>query len=208
MAPSVFLIRHDIKLTENGEKEALLVGNEFVGPEKHINPSTIARVFVSPRIRARETFEFAVKGFPEIREKVIFDERFREWDHGRYEGKTTEEIKELRASEGLDKSSTWSIWTGGCDGGESVEDMSNRVEEAIAMVQEIQKYYMDNESYGNVMIVGHGTFLRCFWKIWGGLPISSAVNIRLDTGTVATLSYEQNDVKKRIIPVGFKGRSR
>ena len=45
----------------------------------------------------------------------------REWDYGEDEGLKTHEI---RAKEGREK---WDIWTDGCPGGESSQQMSDRV---------------------------------------------------------------------------------
>ncbi|EXL71317.1 hypothetical protein FOPG_12891 [Fusarium oxysporum f. sp. conglutinans race 2 54008] len=133
MTPSVFLVRHgqtewskvgkytgktDIELTDTGKKEALTLGDRFMGPNKLIDPSYLAHIFVSPRIRARETFELVAGNYPEIRQRATITEEFREWDHGDYEGMTTQQIRDLRAEKGLDTSSEWSIWAGGCEGGE------------------------------------------------------------------------------------------
>ncbi|RGP81032.1 phosphoglycerate mutase [Fusarium longipes] len=231
MAPLVYLVRHgqtewskigrytgksEKKLTEAGKKEALALGDNFFGAGKYIDPSRIVCVIASPRVRAQETLQLLTKNDPGIMKKVIVSEEFSEWDHGSYEGLTTEEIRSRRAEKGLDKSSTWSIWTGGCEDGEyeytpfsfltnanlgllfaiflrSVQDMTRRVNQAITMIENAKRDYMTNEQHGNVMVVGHGTHLRCLWKIWHGLPIDYPVNIKFGTGTVATLSYEDRD---------------
>ncbi|KAI1047337.1 hypothetical protein LB505_012667 [Fusarium chuoi] len=133
MAPSVFLTRHgqtewskigkytgktDIELTEAGKKEAIALGDTFVGPDKLIDPSHLVHIFVSPRIRARKTFELVTEKHPEMRQRATFTEDLREWDHGDYEGMTTQQIRDFRAKKGLDPSSKWSIWTDGCESGE------------------------------------------------------------------------------------------
>ncbi|TXC02582.1 hypothetical protein FocTR4_00015654 [Fusarium oxysporum f. sp. cubense] len=214
MTPSVFLVRHgqtewskvgkytgktDIELTDTGKKEALTLGDRFMGPNKLIDPSHLAHIFVSPRIRARETFELVAGNYPEIRQRATITEEFREWDHGDYEGMTTQQIRVLRAEKGLDTSSEWSIWAGGCEGGESVEDITRRANDVISAIRDIQKDYIDNENGGNVMVVGHGTFLRCLWKVWAHLPVDSPINIQFDTGSIATLS--------RTVVIGLKMHS-
>ncbi|EGU75892.1 hypothetical protein FOPG_12891 [Fusarium oxysporum f. sp. conglutinans race 2 54008] len=219
MTPSVFLVRHgqtewskvgkytgktDIELTDTGKKEALTLGDRFMGPNKLIDPSYLAHIFVSPRIRARETFELVAGNYPEIRQRATITEEFREWDHGDYEGMTTQQIRDLRAEKGLDTSSEWSIWAGGCEGGESVEDITRRANDVISAIRDIQKDYIDNENGGNVMVVGHGTFLRCLWKVWAHLPVDSPINIQFDTGSVATLSYKDNDINSRTVLIGLK----
>ncbi|KAF5683495.1 histidine phosphatase superfamily clade-1 [Fusarium circinatum] len=219
MAPSVFLIRHgqtewskvgkytgktDIKLTDSGKKEATALGDTFIGPNKIIDPSRLVHIFVSPRIRAKETFELVTGKYPELRQRATFTEDLREWDHGDYEGMTTQQIRDLRAEKGLDPSSQWSIWTGGCEGGESVHNIERRAKDVISSIRDIQKDYFDDENGGNVMIVGHGTFLRCLWKVWAKLPVESPINIQLDTGSVATLSYKDNNIDSQTAIIGFK----
>lgn len=108
----------DIELTEAGKKEAIALGDTFVGPDKLIDPSHLVHIFVSPRIRARKTFELVTEKHPEMRQRATFTEDLREWDHGDYEGMTTQQIRDFRAKKGLDPSSKWSIWTDGCESGE------------------------------------------------------------------------------------------
>ncbi|SCO91068.1 related to phosphoglycerate mutase [Fusarium oxysporum] len=148
MTPSVFLVRHD-----TGKKEALTLGDRFMGPNKLIDPSYLAHIFMSPRIRARDTFELVAGNYPEIRQRATFTEEFIGWDHGDYEGMTTQQIRDLRAEKGLDTSSEWSIWAGGCEGGESVEDITRRANDVISTIRDIQKDYIDDENGGNVMVV-------------------------------------------------------
>ncbi|KAI1038080.1 hypothetical protein LB503_012037 [Fusarium chuoi] len=108
----------DIELTEDGKKEAIAFGDSFVGPNKLIDPSRLVHIFVSPRIRARKTFELVTEKHPELRQRATFTEDLKEWDHGNYEGMTTQQIRDFRAEKGLDPSSKCSIWTDGCEGGE------------------------------------------------------------------------------------------
>lgn len=222
MAPSVFLIKHgqtewskigkytgktDIELSEAGKKEAIALGDSFVGPNKLIDPSHLVHVFVSPRIRARRTFELVTKKHPEVRQRATFSEDLREWDHGDYEGMTTQQIRNSRAEKGLDPSSEWSIWAGGCEGGESVQDIERRAKDVISSIRDIQKDYMNEENGGNVMIVGHGTFLRCLWKVWAHLPVDAPIDIQFETGSVATLRYKGNDIDSRTAVIGLKMHS-
>ncbi|KAF4456880.1 hypothetical protein F53441_1091 [Fusarium austroafricanum] len=189
-------------LTEDGEKEAAALGKSFFGKGKLIDPSTLARIFVSPRVRAQQTLEFLMPLAD--RQNAIVCEDVREWEHGDYEGMTSQEIRSLRAEKGLDKDKEWSIWTGGCPGGESVEDVTARVKRMISTILEIQEPSFHEDKPANILIVGHGTFLRCFAKIWGGVPIDSPLYISLGTGTVAVMSFEGN-VNKRTIVIGHQG---
>ena len=88
---------------------------------------------MSPRHRARKTLELLNLGcrdklpWQERREytdqdvrtnaKVQITEDIREWDYGEYEGLTSKNIREQRASRG---EGVWDIWRDGCPGGEYV----------------------------------------------------------------------------------------
>lgn len=85
-----------------------------------LDPKHLQKCFVSPRIRARKTFELAFGSLDQLPEYEI-EEGVREWDYGEDEGLKTHEI---RAKEGR---ATWDIWTEGCPGGESSQQMSDRV---------------------------------------------------------------------------------
>ena len=105
-------------LTEHGREEARAVADGFVGDGRLIDPASLVHVLVSPRHRARETFELMMSNIAEASYSLTVCEDVREWEHGLYEGMTTQEIRALRAGQGLDEQKEWSIWTGGCEGGE------------------------------------------------------------------------------------------
>jgi broad specificity phosphatase PhoE len=94
----------------------------LVGPGKPLDPRRLARVFVSPRKRARKTFELLVQHSSSMVpiEKVEATTVIAEWDYGDYEGLKAEEIREKRGTKGLDSEREWNIWSDGCEGGESV----------------------------------------------------------------------------------------
>jgi probable phosphoglycerate mutase len=58
----------------------------------------------------------------------------REWDYGDYEGRVTKEIKEDRKKRGL--GDEWDIWRDGCEGGESPEDVTKRLDKVIEDLRE------------------------------------------------------------------------
>jgi broad specificity phosphatase PhoE len=96
-----------------------------VGPEKLIDPTKLAHVFISPRKRTQSTFNLL---FNDIGKESLIEsgkatttEALAEWDYGKYEGLLTNEIRERRKSQGLDKETPWDIWRDGCEDGESVE---------------------------------------------------------------------------------------
>lgn len=91
----------------------------LVGPGKLIDPSKLAHVFCSPRMRAVTTLDQLLSGDAkkklEEENKLSVTEDIAEWNYGNYEGKTSSEIKAQRAERGLPK---WNIWVDGCEKGE------------------------------------------------------------------------------------------
>ena len=114
----------DIGLTPEGVAQVSSTAATLVGAGKLLDPSRLAHVFVSPRKRARTTFDllllpphFSAAGGEGA---ITYTEGIAEWDYGDYEGLKTGEIKELRKERGLDRESEWNIWRDGCEGGEYV----------------------------------------------------------------------------------------
>jgi broad specificity phosphatase PhoE len=132
--------RTDLDLTEEGER----VAREVLGPK--LRGVEFDLVLSSPLRRALQTARLA--GFdPEL------DERLREFDYGEYEGLTTAEIKERRPD--------WDLWTDGCPGGETVEDVGARMDALIAERLRTAR---------RVLIFAHGHALRILTARWVGLP--------------------------------------
>jgi probable phosphoglycerate mutase len=92
----------------------------LVGGGKLIDPSRLARVYVSPRKRAQATFNllFSANGSTIDASKVSTTERLAEWGYGAYEGLLTKQIRALRKEHGLDQERPWDIWRDGCEEGE------------------------------------------------------------------------------------------
>jgi broad specificity phosphatase PhoE len=112
----------ELELTENGQKQVLASGKIIVGHGKLIDPAKLAHVFISPRYRAKQTFELAFDGGDKdlLRKtgKISETSNLAEWDYGLYEGLLTGEIRALRKEHGLDKEQPWDIWRDGCENGE------------------------------------------------------------------------------------------
>jgi probable phosphoglycerate mutase len=150
----------DIPLTEHGRDEArrlrpLLAASDY------------ALVLSSPLGRARATCELAGLGH-----RMQIDPDLIEWDYGDYEGLTPSEIE--RTAPG------WTIFTDGCPGGETPEQIGARVDRVMCKVR---------GQAGRVALFAHGHVFRVLAARWIGLPPSEGRHFMLDTSTVSVLSY-------------------
>jgi len=174
-AQQIYLIRHgetewslsgqhtgitDIPLTDNGRKVA-----------RHLKPvlakETFARVLTSPLQRARETCELAG-----LAEDAEIDRDLVEWNYGEYEGLTPKQIQVNAPG--------WMIFSDGCPGGESPEQVGARADRVIAKVRALK---------GDVALFAHGHIFRVFAARWLGLPAAAGRHFLLDTATLSILSY-------------------
>ncbi|CZR60370.1 related to phosphoglycerate mutase [Phialocephala subalpina] len=217
--PRVFLVRHgetewtisgrytgrsDIPLTKNGEEQVSSSAKVIVGSGKIIDPSRIARFFISPRTRARRTYEllFDTSAQKELEEKVVITEDIREWEYGAYEGLLTAQIRAARKERGLDQDEPWNIWESGCEEGESPAEVAARLDRIISKIREIQSPYMHGEEAVDVVLIGHGHILRAFTKRWLGFELSVKLPMMLEPGAVGVLSYEHHKVDEPAFLLG------
>ena len=171
----VYLIRHgetewslsgqhtgitDLPLTESGRKVA-----------KRLQPvlakETFVLVLTSPLERARMTCELAGLG-----EHAEIDRDLMEWNYGEYEGLTPKQIDA--------KTPGWMIFSDGCPGGETPEQVGARADRVIARVRAVA---------GHVALFAHGHIFRVFAARWLGLPATAGCHFLLDTATLNILSY-------------------
>ena len=125
-----------------------------------------AQVWSSPRVRALRTAEIA--GFtPAVVEDLA------EWDYGEFEGLRRPEIQAFEAN--------WDVFAQGAPSGESVEAVSARADRVIARLRSLP---------GDVLVFGHGHFLRALGARWIGLPVAAASRLLLSTASVSVLGYE------------------
>jgi broad specificity phosphatase PhoE len=171
----VYLIRHgetewsvsgqhtgvtDIPLTEYGRSVARLLKPVLI-------KETFALILTSPLQRARETCELAgLGGCAEV------DRDLMEWDYDEYEGLTPQQIHAKRPE--------WMVFTDGCPGGESPEQVSARIDRVIAKVRAVE---------GHVALFGHGHVFRAFAARWLGLRAADGGHFLLDTATLSIMSY-------------------
>lgn len=75
-------------------------------------------MFVSPRRRARQTFDHLFDAGAIREGDITLTEDIAEWNYGDYEGLKAHEIKATRKGKGLDSEREYSVWRDGCEGGE------------------------------------------------------------------------------------------
>lgn len=151
----------DLPLLPEGEDEARRVASRLVADE-------YAEVWTSPMRRARRTAEIAGFGDAEVVPDLV------EWGYGDYEGRSTLEIREQVPG--------WTVWTHGCPGGESAEDLAQRCDRVVERIR---------ATSGPVLIFAHGQSLRALAARWIGLAVVDGRHFRLDTATVSQLGYER-----------------
>jgi broad specificity phosphatase PhoE len=126
-------------------------------------------VLVSPLARARETCELAGFG-----DRAQVEPDLREFEYGEYEGVTTAEIRETRPG--------WSVWRDGSPGGETPDQVGERVERVIARAL---------EPGGDVALFAHGHVLRVLTARWLELPAAYGGSFPLGTAAVCELGYDR-----------------
>jgi len=151
----------DVALIPDGEDEARALG-------RRIGHRPFVRVLSSPLTRARETARLAGFG-----DRVEVTDLLREYDYGEYEGLTTKQIQEQRSG--------WELFDEGAPGGETPEEMSERMDRLLAFI---------GEPDGDVICFGHGHCLRAMTVRYLDLPIRVAGLMRLDAGSLSILGHE------------------
>jgi broad specificity phosphatase PhoE len=169
--------RTDLDLTDNGRIQAKVTANAFIDLQLHN-----ALVISSPRHRALVTAELAGLSVDEVSEDLA------EWDYGDYEGLTTPQIRETVPD--------WLVWTHGCPGGESVEQVSDRADRAV------DKALAHMESR-DVVFIGHGHFSRAILTRWIELPVSDGIRLAMVAGAIAVCGFEHG--VRQISALGLTG---
>ncbi len=132
----------------------------------------------------------------------------REWDYGDYEGITSPQIRQLRREQGIGgPNGEWDIWKEGCPGGESPDDVTERLDRLIREIRE--KYHQPvigkkkgETPPGDVLLVAHGHILRAFALRWAGKTLQDGPTFLLEAGGVGTLSYEHHRIEEPAILLG------
>ncbi len=154
--------RTDLPLLAEGEEQARATGSLLSGID-------FSLVLCSPLQRAQRTCELAG-----LLDRAVIDTDLQEWDYGDYEGVTTPTIRE--------SVSGWTVWSGTCPNGETIEQVSTRADRVIERVR--------NES-GNVIVFAHGHFLRVLTARWCELDPVEGQRFILDPATLSILGWER-----------------
>jgi broad specificity phosphatase PhoE len=169
--------RTDLDLTENGRMQAKMTAEAFVDLQLD-DPLVIS----SPRRRALVTAELAGLTLGEVSEGLA------EWDYGDYEGLTTPQIRQTVPD--------WLVWTHGCPGGESVEQVRDRADRAVEMA-------LGHMESRDVVFVGHGHFSRAILTSWIELPVSDGIRLAMVAGAIAVCGFEHGT--RQISALGLTG---
>jgi broad specificity phosphatase PhoE len=160
----------DIPLTPNGEAMARQLATV-------LQSVTFTKVLTSPRLRARRTCELAGLSVQADIEPLLA-----EWNYGEFDGLRTKEIRQQRP--------TWDIWTDGCPGGETPEQIGIRADQVIAKLRDLS---------GNVILFSHGHFGRALAARWIGLPVTQGQHFALDPASISLLGFEVSHPDRRVI---------
>jgi probable phosphoglycerate mutase len=101
------------------------------------------------------------------------DDDLKEWDYGKYEGRTTAEIREDRPG--------WTVWVGS-PGGEALDHAAARARRVIERASSVG---------GDAVLFSHGHFLRILGATWLGLPPEGGRLLSLGTASLSILGYER-----------------
>ncbi|MBE1547391.1 putative phosphoglycerate mutase [Mycobacterium sp. OAS707] len=169
--------RTELDLTETGREQAKLTA-DALSVLTLDNPLVVS----SPRQRALVTAELAGLKVDEVSPLLS------EWDYGDYEGLTTKQIQE--------KVPDWLVWTHGCPGGESLQQVSERADKAIA-------YALEQMESRDVLFVGHGHFSRAVLTRWVELQISEGIRFAMVAASIAVCGFEHG--VRQISALGLTG---
>lgn len=152
----------DLGLTENGDAQARALGNR-------LDRDAFGLVLASPRRRARRTAELAGFGDHEIDDDLV------EWNYGRYEGLTSDEIRQ--------RDPGWRIWFNGCPEGETDQQVRARLTRVVTRVRQ--------SGVERAICFAHGHALRVLALAWLDFPIIFGQSFPLDVATISVLGREK-----------------
>ena len=150
---------------------------------KIIDNNKIDQVYASPLIRAKRTAQILT----DFQKDIITDDRLKEMDFGSWEGQHAEELK-VKCPDAFDDLGTInSKYTKYAKNGETFEQVADRVEEFVAV---IQPYSNDK----TIMVVCHGFVIRSLIARWFKLKIEDVMTVRNVSFT--ELHFEKDDIER------------
>ncbi|KAF2424466.1 phosphoglycerate mutase-like protein [Tothia fuscella] len=216
--PRVFVMRHgetewsrtgqytgktDIPLTARGIEQVKETGRMVVGHGKLMDPSRIVKAFISPRQRAQMTFDLFTGECEGVEIEKDTTEDLREWEYGLYEGMLTKDIRAARKERGLDRTKEWDIWVDGCEEGETPKQVSDRLDDLISQIRDIQSPHMHDDKPADILLVAHGHILRGFVRRWLGYSLDFRLLLMLEPGGVGVLTYDHRSLEEPAVLVGL-----
>lgn len=153
----------DIPLTDEGRRQAALVGTRLRGED-------FAAVLSSPLSRALETARIAGFG-----DRVEVDDDLREMNYGEYEGRRSKEIRAERPG--------WEIWRDGVVGGETFDQVAERMNRVLRRIAKVN---------GRVAVFGHAHALRILTACWLDLPPAGGGRLVIAPATVSVLGWDRD----------------
>jgi len=162
--------RTDLALTAHGEDEA----RELAPWLRRLQ---FTHVWVSPRLRARQTCELA--GLGSVSE---LEPDLEEWDYGDYEGQRSVDICGTRPG--------WDVWHDGCPGGEKPADVAVRIDRLITRL---------GTMHGDIAVFSHGQLGAGLAARWIGLPIAEGRHFALHPASMSILGHESGHPNVRVI---------
>ncbi|GAC1609940.1 MAG: histidine phosphatase family protein [Mycobacteriales bacterium] len=180
MSTQIVLVRHaetrwsqtgqhtgttDLPLLAEGRRKAQLLGPALAHQD-------VACVLTSPLLRARETCELA--GFGSC---VSVRDELTEWNYGQYEGCTTEQV--------LHEDPSWLLWRDGAPGGESPQQVQQRLDPLI------EEFVAEQPRPGAVLVFAHGHVLQALALRWVGVAVSAGPLFDLGTASVSRLGWKR-----------------
>ncbi|WP_099038907.1 acid phosphatase [Mycobacterium neglectum] len=169
--------RTELELTEAGREQAKLAADAL-----DVLSLDTPLVVSSPRQRALVTAELAGLTVDEVSPLLA------EWDYGDYEGLTTQEVRHTDPD--------WLVWTHGCPGGESSQQVSDRADRAI-------EFALEQMKSRDVLFVGHGHFSRAVLTRWVELEISEGIRFAMVAASIAVCGHEHG--VRQISALGLTG---
>ncbi|WP_026303938.1 acid phosphatase [Jongsikchunia kroppenstedtii] len=159
----------DIDLTERGAGQA----DSLAAPLLELRPVD-PLVLSSPRHRTLATLERAGLSVERI------DDRLAEWDYGDYEGLTSAQIRQDRPD--------WTIFTDGAPGGESVAQVTARVDGLLAEIAPTIAAGRD------VIAASHGHLSRVLIARWLRQPVTFGASLSMLPASMAVLGTDHGGV--------------